>query len=246
MATMKNQQDAAGTKSAGDSALRLETYVDHTLLKPEATAAQIDRLCDEALEHRFAAVCVNPVWVARCMRRLAGGGAGGPVVCTVAGFPLGASLSEIKAAEARKAVEEGALEVDMVVNMGALISGERTTVTADIAAVVAAVKRANERAGVKVILETRALTNEQIIMGCRCVAEGQADYVKTSTGFHANGGATVEHVALLHKHASPLKVKAAGGIRDLKTALAMIEAGASRLGMSASVGIMKEYRQASS
>ena len=114
----------------------------------------------------------------------------------------------------------------------------------DIAAVVAATKRANQRASVKVILETRALTNEQIILGCRCVAEGQADYVKTSTGFHANGGATVEHVALLRKHAAPLKVKAAGGIRDLKNALAMIEAGADRLGMSASVAVIKEYRRA--
>lgn len=230
---------------AGSEALRLETYIDHTVLKPETTAAQIDQLCDEALEYRFAAVCVNPVWVARCVRRLASGKDCGPVVCTVAGFPLGTSLPEIKAAEARRAVEEGALEVDMVVNMGALIGGERGTVTADIAAVVAAAKRANERASVKVILETRALSNEQIILGCRCVAEGQADYVKTSTGFHGNGGATVEHVALLRKHASPLRVKAAGGIRDLKAALAMIAAGADRLGMSASVAVMKEFRMGS-
>lgn len=243
MATMRNQQDTPGAKSADGGSLRLEAYIDHTVLKPETTAAQIDQLCDEAWEYRFAAVCVNPVWVARCARRLAFGGSGGPAVCTVAGFPLGASVSEIKAVEARRAVEEGALEVDMVVNMGALISGDRTTVTADIATVVAATKRANELASVKVILETRALTNEQIIMGCRCVAEGQADYVKTSTGFHANGGATVEHVALLHKHASPLKVKAAGGIRDLKTALAMVAAGASRLGMSASVAVMQEFRE---
>ena len=221
--------------------LKLESYIDHTILKPEATADQIDRLCDEALQFRFAAVCVNPVWVARCVRRLASGGSGGPVVCTVAGFPLGASLPEMKSAEARKAVEQGALEVDMVVNMGALIAGERGAVTADIAAVVAATKRANERASVKVILETRALTDEQIILGCRCLAEAQADYVKTSTGFHPNGGATVEHVALLRKHASPLKVKAAGGIRDLKSALAMIAAGADRLGMSASVAVLMEH-----
>lgn len=139
IATISKQSNSASDKSV--MALRLETYVDHTVLRPEASAAQIDQLCDEALEHCFAAVCVNPVWVSRCAKRLAIGGAGGPVVCTVAGFPLGASVSEIKAAEARKAVEEGALEVDLVVNMGALISGERSIVTADIAATVAETKR---------------------------------------------------------------------------------------------------------
>ncbi|MFN0135502.1 MAG: deoxyribose-phosphate aldolase [Phycisphaerae bacterium] len=215
----------------------LARRIDHTILKPEATCAQVDKLCDEAREFGFVAVCVNPCWVELCARRLAGSATS---VCTVAGFPLGASISEAKAFEARRAVEQGALEVDMVVNLADLITGDHKAVTRDIEAVVAATKRANEHAIVKVILETRALTEEQIIMGCRCVAEAQADFVKTSTGFHANGGATVEHVALLRRHSAPIKVKAAGGIRDLKTALAMIEAGADRLGMSASAAVMQE------
>lgn len=216
--------------------------IDHTILKPEATASQIDQLCDEAVEHGFAAICVNPVWTRRCVQRLSRAIGRKPAVCTVSGFPLGASLPEIKAEEARRAIEQGAIEVDMVVQLGELIAGERAAVVADIAAVVEACKRANARSIVKVILETRALTDEQIILGCRCVAEAQADYVKTSTGFHPNGGATVEHVALLRKHAAPLKVKAAGGIRDLAAALKMLAAGADRLGMSASVAVMKELR----
>ncbi len=201
---------------------------------------QIDRLCDECREFGFAAACVNPVWVQRCAERLAGSAT---AVCSVAGFPLGASLSTTKADEARRAVEGGAREVDMVVNLGALTAGDRRAVAGDIEAVVAATKRTDADATVKVILETRALTNEQIILGCRCVAEAQADYVKTSTGFHPAGGATVEDVALLHKHAAPLKVKAAGGIRDLRTALAMLEAGACRLGMSASVAVLREFEE---
>jgi deoxyribose-phosphate aldolase len=215
----------------------LAARIDHTLLKPEATAEQIDRLCDECREFDFAAACVNPVWVRRCAARLE---RSNTAVCCVVGFPLGASLSETKADEARRAVEAGAREIDMVVNLGALIAGDRKAVSADIEAVVAATKRTDPDATVKVILETRALATEQIILGCRCVAEAQADYVKTSTGFHPAGGATVEHVALLRKHAAPLKVKAAGGIRDLLTALAMLEAGASRLGMSAGIAVLRE------
>lgn len=219
-----------------DSASDLARRIDHTLLKPEASAAQVDQLCDECRQYGFVAACVNPVWVERCAARLAGSDT---LVCSVAGFPLGASLSASKADEARRAVEQGAREIDMVVNLAALIAGDRKTVTADIAAVVAATRRASDRNVVKVILETAALTAEQIILGCRCTAEAQADYVKTSTGFHPAGGASVEAVALMRQHAAPLKVKAAGGIRDLPAALAMIEAGADRLGMSASVAVMK-------
>jgi deoxyribose-phosphate aldolase len=185
---------------------------------------------------------VNPIWVARCIARLSAARTAeirATHVCTVAGFPLGASNTAVKAEEARIAVEHGAAEVDTVANLGALIGGDRSTVIGDLAAVVDAVKRVNERAVVKVILETAALTDSQIILGCRCVAEAQADFVKTSTGFHPRGGATVEHVAILKRYASPLKVKAAGGIRELATSLAMIQAGADRLGMSASVDIMK-------
>ncbi len=213
----------------------LARLIDHTLLRPEATQAQIDRLCDECLTYGFYSACVNPIWVEHCVRRLTGSATG---VTAVVGFPLGASLPAIKAAEARRAVEQGAGEVDMVVRLGDLIAGERAVVVDDIGAVVDAAKAASEDALVKVILETRALTAAQLILGCRCVAEGQADFVKTATGFHPAGGATAEHVTLLRKHAAPIRVKAAGGIRDLPTALAMLEAGADRLGLSASVAIL--------
>ena len=218
------------------SRAELARLIDHTLLKPEATQAQIDRLCDECLEYRFFAACVNPVWVAHCAARLA---RSDTVVAGVAGFPLGATTPAVKAYEALTAIEHGAREVDMVVNLGALLAGDRLTVTRDIAGVVESVKRAGREGLVKVILETRALTDEQILLGCRCAVEAQADFVKTSTGFHPAGGATVEHVALLKKHAAPLRVKAAGGLRDLPTALAMIAAGADRLGMSASVAVVQ-------
>lgn len=214
----------------------LARRIDHTLLRPEAMREQIDRLCDECLEYNFAAACVNPVWVAHCAAQLIDSETR---VATVVGFPLGATAAEVKAFEARTAVEQGAREVDMVVNLGALRAGARAAVVRDIRAVVDAAKRADADALVKVILETRALTDEQIILGCRCACEAQADFVKTSTGFHPAGGATVEHVALLRRHAAPLRVKAAGGIRDLPTALAMLEAGADRLGMSASVTAME-------
>jgi deoxyribose-phosphate aldolase len=217
--------------------IELARLIDHTVLKPEATAVDIDRLCDECRQYGFYAACVNPVWAAQCVRRLV---RSQTVVASVAGFPFGASLPATKADEARRAVEQGVAEVDMVVNLGALVAGDRDAVVRDIEAVVAAVVGANNKALVKVILETRALTDEQIVLGCRCAREAQADFVKTSTGFHPAGGATGEHVALLHEHAAPLKVKAAGGIRDLQTALAMIEAGADRLGMSASVAVVQE------
>jgi deoxyribose-phosphate aldolase len=219
----------------------LARFLDHTLLKPESTRAQIDRLCDECRQYNFAAACVNSYWVAHCADRLAGSTT---AVATVVGFPLGAMATAAKAYEALLAVEQGAAEVDMVVNLGALLAGDRAEVVRDIAAVVDSVKRADATGLVKVILETRALTDEQIILGCRCAAEAQADYVKTSTGFHAAGGATVAHVALLRKTAAPLRVKASGGIRDLPTALALIEAGADRLGVSAGVAILEAMTDA--
>ncbi len=213
----------------------LARMIDHTLLKPEATRARIDKLCDECLQYGFAAACVNPVWVERCVERLAGSSTD---VASVVGFPLGAASPQVKAVEARIAVEQGAREIDMVVNLGALIDGDREAVTGDIAGVVAAAKRANPAALVKVILETRALADQQIILGCECCAAAGADFVKTSTGFHPTGGATVEHVALMKQHAAPLLVKAAGGISDFATAQAMIRAGADRLGMSAGVAVL--------
>lgn len=224
-------------------AQELAARIDHTILKAEATPEAIDRLCDEALEHGFAAVCVNPIWVDRCSRRLRSSAAAGGrdvQVATVVGFPLGANLTELKVLEARRAIDDGARELDMVLRVGDLVAGDTGVVRDDIAAVADAVHAASDQHMLKVILETATLTEDQIIAGCRCAAEGQADYVKTSTGFHLAGGASVEAVRLLHRHAAPLKVKASGGIRDRATALAMVEAGASRLGCSASVAIIGE------
>ncbi len=216
--------------------VQLASMIDHTLLKPEATAAMIDQLCEEALKFGFVAVCVNPIWVKHCHKRL---GDAATRVASVIGFPLGACTTAIKVAETQRAIQDGATEIDMVVRLGDLIAGELGIVRDDIAAVADACHSVSPDHHLKVILETGALTEEQIVAGCRCVAEAQADYVKTSTGFHPSGGATLETVHLLHKHTAPIKVKAAGGIRDLPTALAMVEAGASRLGCSASVTILE-------
>lgn len=218
-------------------ARQLAARIEHTLLRAEATGGEIDRLCDEALAHGFVAVCVNPVWVARCASRLAGSGVR---VATVAGFPLGASRTDTKVDEARRAMDDGAVEIDMVARVGDLVAGETRRVRDDMAAVADAVHGAPLNGTLKVILETAVLTPEQIIAGCRCVAEAQADYVKTSTGFHPAGGATVEAVRLLRRHSAPIQVKAAGGIRDLATALAMIEAGADRIGTSSGVAIISQ------
>lgn len=216
--------------------------IDHTLLAPEATVEQIEALCDEAVQHTFAGVCVNPVHVRRGVDRLQGSVSrrSRPAVVSVAGFPLGAGTSAIKADEARGAIDDGATEVDMVVNLGALIGGDAIAVRRDIEAVAYAVHGAGPGLILKVILETGALTEEQIILGCRCAMEGEADFVKTSTGFHCSGGATVEHVRLLKRYGSPLGVKASGGIRTASHAIAMIEAGATRIGTSAGVAIVRE------
>ncbi|UFJ43167.1 deoxyribose-phosphate aldolase [Brevibacillus humidisoli] len=211
--------------------MELNKYIDHTLLKPDATAEMIDRLCEEAKQYQFASVCVNPTWV----RRAAGHLAGTEVkVCTVIGFPLGATTPEAKAAETRDAVSGGAGEVDMVLNVGALKSGDLELVRRDIAAVVEAA------AGVlvKVILETGLLTDEEKVTACKLCVEAGAHFVKTSTGF-GPGGATVEDIALMRKTVGPgIGVKASGGVRDRAAALAMIEAGATRIGASAGIAIV--------
>jgi deoxyribose-phosphate aldolase len=211
--------------------VKLNKYIDHTLLKPEANAEMIDKLCAEAKEHDFASVCVNPVWVKRAAERLKGTDV---KVCTVIGFPLGATTPEVKAFETRDAIANGATEVDMVLNVGALKSGDLDLVKRDIAAVV-------EAAGdvlVKVILETGLLTDEEKVTACQLCVEAGADYVKTSTGF-GPGGATVEDIALMRKTVGPdIGVKASGGVRDRAAALAMIEAGATRIGASAGIAIV--------
>ncbi len=229
------------------TAHQLARHIEHTLLAPEATPAQIDGLCDEAICHGFLAVCVNPVHVRRAaarlaMRRTDSGEEAGPFVVSVAGFPLGASRTETKADEARRAMDDGAVEIDMVAALGALVAGDGAAVRRDIEALAAVVHRADPPGRLKVILETAALTRAQVILGCRCCAEGEADFVKTSTGLHRAGGATVEQVALLHRHVAPIGVKAAGGIRSGATALAMIEAGAERIGTSSGVAILAELR----
>lgn len=212
---------------------QLATYLDHTLLKPEATVADVDQLCSEAMQHGFASVCVNGTWVRRCCEVLAGSGV---LVCSVVGFPLGAMAPEVKAYEARRAIEDGACEVDMVLNVGAHRSGDDAFVRRDIAGVVEVAQRMGAR--VKVILETCLLTDAQIVRACELAKAARADFVKTSTGFN-KGGATVEHIALMRQVVGPaMGVKASGGVRDQAGAKAMIAAGATRIGASASIAIV--------
>ena len=211
------------------------SLIDHTLLKPEATASDIEKLCAEAREYGFATVCVNPTWVGYCARALRGQTAR---VCTVVGFPLGATLPEVKALEARRVIEEGASEVDMVLNIGALKSGFFPLVHEDIEAVTSTCRRLGALS--KVIIETALLTDEEKVKAAVLVRAGDADFIKTSTGF-ASGGATVADVALLRRVVGPdMGVKAAGGVRDLKSAKAMIDAGADRIGASVGVKIARE------
>ncbi len=223
-------QLAAWTPAAGPR--RVADFVDHTLLKAEATRADILKLCGEAREHRFAAVCVNPVWVELCARELAGTGV---AVASVCGFPLGATPSTVKAMEAAEAAARGATEVDMVAAIGHLRGGEWAYVEDDIRAVVEAAPRAL----VKVILETAVLASEEIVKASAVAKLAGAHFVKTSTGFHAAGGATTEAVRLMRLTVGDdLGVKAAGGVRDCATALAMIGAGASRIGTSSGVAFV--------
>ncbi len=227
---MTQQHDGTWTPAT------LARLFDHTLLKPEAMEADIRRLCDEARQQGFYAVCVNPYWIPLCAETLAGSGV---LACSVVGFPLGASRSAIKAAEAETAVRDGAAEVDMVLNIGRMMAGDTTAVAQDIGAVRSAVPGAV----LKVIIESALLPQERRADAARIVRDCGADYVKTSTGFHAAGGATVEDVTLLRAIAGDrLKVKASGGIRDLATTLRMVGAGADRIGASAGVAILREAR----
>jgi len=209
--------------------------IDHTLLKPEATPAQVERLCDEARCYRFAAVCVNPVYVRLAARRLEESGV---VVCSVAGFPLGATTTTAKVYEARQALADGASEVDMVLHIGALKAGDYDIVREDIAAAAAVCHECG--ALLKVIIETALLSDAEKVTACHLAQAAGADYVKTSTGF-ASGGATVEDVRLMRQTVGPqMGVKAAGGIHSYAEALAMIEAGANRIGASAGVQIVEQ------
>lgn len=210
----------------------LAAYIDHTLLKPEATKDDIITLCNEALKYHFATVCVNPQWVPVAAEKLKDSSVG---ITTVIGFPLGATTTLVKVAEAKEAIANGATEIDMVIAIGALKSGDEQYVYDDIKQVVHAAKN---RAIVKVIIETALLTDEEKQLTCKIAKEAGADFVKTSTGF-AKGGATVEDIQLMRKVVGEeLGVKASGGIRDRKTAEAMIAAGASRIGASSGIAIV--------
>ncbi len=223
-----------GVKAIGAPGSDLAKYIDHTLLRANASRDEIAALCDEALMFGFASVCVNPHWASLAWKKLRNS----PVqVCTVIGFPLGATVGEVKAFEARRAIFDGAGEIDMVLNVGALKSGDDAVVRDDIAGVVQACHQNDVVC--KVILETAFLSDEEKVKACTLAKEAGADFVKTSTGF-GPGGATAEDVALMRRVVGPdLGVKASGGIRDTADTRAMIAAGANRIGASAGVKIVQ-------
>lgn len=214
----------------------IAALIDHTLLKPDAIRDEVRQLCEEARTHGFASVCVNPVYVSFCAREMEGSSI---PVCTVIGFPLGGTVTSVKVDETRRAFRDGAREFDMVMNIGALKDGDFATVEADIRQVV---KAAGECV-VKVIIETSLLTREEKVTACRLVQKAGAHFVKTSTGFSGQG-ATVEDVALMRRVVGPsVGVKASGGIKTYQDAVAMVEAGASRIGSSAGVAIVSQGEQ---
>jgi deoxyribose-phosphate aldolase len=221
-----------GVRSGGFD-ISIARMIDHTLLKPEATKQQVEELCAEAKEYSFASVCINPSFVKLCAQLLRDTTV---KVCTVIGFPLGATSTEAKSFEAERAIRDGAREVDMVINIGMLKSGEYDYVERDIAAVTSVAHKSDVLA--KVILETGLLTDEEKVKACILAKRAKADFVKTSTGF-AKGGATVGDIALMRRVVGPeLGVKASGGVRTLEQAKALIESGADRIGASASVKIV--------
>jgi deoxyribose-phosphate aldolase len=226
-----------GLHATGGAPASVAAMIDHTLLKPDASRQNIEDLCREAAQFRFATVCVNPTWVATCAKLLHGTGVG---VCSVVGFPLGATSSDVKAYETRRVIFDGAREVDMVINIGALKSGDLHAVERDIEAVTAPCHDCG--AITKVIIEAALLTDDEKVAACTLAKAAGADYVKTSTGF-GPGGATPADVALMRRVVgADMGVKAAGGIRDLEGVQAMIAAGATRVGASAGVKILQQAR----
>jgi deoxyribose-phosphate aldolase len=226
-----------GMHATGGATGGVSTMIDHTLLKPDATLADIQKLCREAAEFHFATVCVNPAWVATAAAALRGSGVG---VCSVVGFPLGATTADVKNFETRRAIFDGATEIDMVINIGALKSGDLRTVERDISAVAEACRQCGVVS--KVIIEAALLTDDEKIAACTLAKAAGADFVKTSTGF-ASGGATAADVALMRRVVgAEMGVKAAGGVRDLEGLQAMVAAGATRVGASAGVKIVQESK----
>ncbi len=236
---LKGVLDAGATRlglhASGAATGAVSAMIDHTLLKPDAMRADIEKLCREAAEFHFATVCVNPTWVALCAARLRGTGVG---VTSVVGFPLGATTADVKHYETRRAIFDGATEIDMVINVGALKSGDLRVVEGDIEAVVGPCRES--RVTSKVIIEAALLTDDEKISACTLAKAAGADFVKTSTGF-GPGGATVADVALMRRVVGDeMGVKAAGGVRDYEGLKAMVAAGATRVGASAGVKIVQE------
>jgi deoxyribose-phosphate aldolase len=228
-----------GLYAGGKVPADVGSLIDHTLLKADATRAEIEKLCREAREFGFATVCINPTWVSTAAALLRGASTG---VCTVVGFPLGATTTDVKQYETRRVIYDGATEVDMVINVGALKSGDLGLVERDIAAVVSACRDC--RVLSKVIIEAALLTDEEKVTACALSKAAGADYVKTSTGF-GPGGATVADVELMRRVVGPdIGVKAAGGVRDFQALKNLVTAGASRVGASAGVKIVQESKGA--
>ena len=226
-----------GLYAAGGAPSGIASMIDHTLLKPDATRRHIEELCHEAAQFHFATVCVNPTWTALAARLLAGSGVG---VCSVVGFPLGATTSDVKGYETRRAIFDGASEIDMVINVGALKSADLRIVGRDIEAVTTPCCDCGVLS--KVIIEAALLTDDEKVTACTVAKAAGADYVKTSTGF-GPGGATAADVALMRRVVgAEMGVKAAGGVRDLESVKAMIAAGATRVGASAGVKIVQQAR----
>jgi deoxyribose-phosphate aldolase len=226
-----------GLHASGGAPAGVASMIDHTLLKPDATRANIEELCREAAQFKFATVCVNPTWVALASRLLAGSGVG---VCSVVGFPLGATTPDVKGYETQRAIFDGAREIDMVINVGALKSGDLRAVERDIEAVTTPCRSCGALS--KVIIEAALLTDDEKITACTLAKAAGADYVKTSTGF-ASGGATAADVALMRRVVgAEMGVKAAGGVRDFEGMKAMVAAGATRVGASAGVKIVQQSR----
>ena len=226
-----------GVYAVGGAPTGIASMIDHTLLKPDATRQNIEELCREAAQFKFATVCVNPTWVSTCARLLVGSGVG---VCSVVGFPLGATTADVKEYETRRAIFDGAREIDMVINIGALKSGDLRLVERDITGVAASCREGGALS--KVIIEAALLTDDEKVTACTLAKAAGAEYVKTSTGF-GPGGATAADVALMRRVVgADMGVKAAGGVRDLDGVKAMIAAGASRVGASAGVKIVQQAR----
>ncbi len=226
-----------GVHATGGAPSSIASMIDHTLLKPDATRQNIEELCREAAQFKFATVCVNPTWVALASRLLAGSGVG---VCSVVGFPLGATTPDVKGYETRRAMFDGAREIDMVINVGALKSGDLRIVERDVEAVTAPCRDCGVLS--KVIIEAALLTDDEKVTACTLAKAAGADYVKTSTGF-GPGGATAADVALMRRVVgADMGVKAAGGVRDLEGLKAMVAAGATRVGASAGVKIVQQAR----